>query len=1130
MNKYKNLKFYNNTGRYTNFLYDNILDKWTGRCDFHTISVDLIETYTLYVGETIENDGTYKLNYPIGTTFYTSFDKNIVIDEIFIYNITDDDTLIKESSHEFPISNVSYTGTTFKILNDEDCMSGVLPIHIGFMPSDDATYTSILTIKDSDAHIVAEIEIYGEGEGEDIRLKDMLINIGYDILPEDTVIFNRTDIREDDIDWEIINNKRKELLLEHANIYPFLGSYRAVINILKFYGYQNVRINEYWKNIDAASKYFGTYKQVNIDDIFTESPNLNTSKILSVDVYKKTNKFSLAYDITVATGEYDEFGLPITEEVFTFSPEEVLIKIYALKKKLQSYFLPVNTKIIDIIGEAIFFAQYKQYVVIEQNRIDKISMGLHPKVSFSPDKKVIQDLRPFRVLGFPIGRDLNSGGFTYLYTWKIPISTEISFTTVFQTITLNFNFMEIIDQNPSIYSNSYEFKIDPDNGQFFYSAFNVAEIISNSLNDSILNNYTAQNFWSYPEVIGTDVFVRIVQIKKSNIRYITFDFNEYSTGGTIVRPANVFNSPHIDVSPNGSIGSTGSSMDTYINTIVGYFNNSNIPINRLPDIPEIPVGCPVLLKNDTFNITWDNAEVSFNQLIGFGLGGQIGGHYNWNNLGYYGYHEMQWIVYGPKGYINDSGVAPIPELINWLIEVPYEGQYSVTIYMWDLYNNKVVSTENEFSVTMPNANFIAWTHNNLMDFNWDTPRINSKTDFVHEVNISPITWDEYSSSWDLPFHANENVSMGGISFESLDNSTFYNTQARDTNSLISRHAYKWNNIGKLATWNDVTHLWWEQLGNELIKFKIFDLNTAGPSVNITVSEKNSLNSGTITISGLTGTTANKMKSIAYELNKSTVGLINNFIYYYDPIYNIGHTDVINSISAISKEFDIPKRHIISYVGLTGTTYTYPLNQNNHVGDKLASFEIWEVPTSLIDDPHISINNVSYRIGSTSLFDLYNELIGVTAQHNDAIKNFDFRLISGVGISPTSIKIQAISKSLSHTNIINIVYTGGLKGTLYGRSIVSNLDWNNIRVIQYSDYIKSLTTVNFCYDNCNIHGKKNQTWIITKLDDNEFISVEFNGKLFSYMFNIKGSYSVSLYLEDTNGNNKTITKTCFLNVV
>jgi len=1132
MSTYKHLKFYNKTGDYANFQYDTDSDKWIGRCDMHTISVDLVESYILYIGETVECNNIEVLNFPIGVTYTAYFDVLKPVPEIFTYNITDDQTLVKLYSNDFSLSNISTTlgVNDIKIVNESDVQSKVLNINIGFLPIADLSYTSILYLKDSNDHIFAEIEIYGEGESEDERLRDMLINLGCEILPEDTKIFSNTDILEDDIDWSIINTKRKELLLEYSNIYPYIGSYRALINILKFYGYQNVKVKEYWKNIEIGTPRYGYYKQINIEDLFSQNPNFNTSTLTPSKIYKKSNKFSLTYDITVENGEYDEYGLPLTSELYVFSPEEVLIKMYALKKKLQNYFLPINTKIVDIIGEAVFFAQYKQNVVIEQARIDKISLGINPKVSFSPDKKVIQDLRPFRLLGFPIGKDLNAGGFTYLYTWKIPIDSHIRFTTNYQTVTATFSFNE--SSPPTIFTNSYEFKINQDNGKFDYTNFEVADILCNYLNDESLNPFTANGFWSYPEVINSNTFIRIVQLERSDIRYITFTFIEEATDNntaSMLFPNDTIDSPFIDVSPGSSFGTTGAAIDTYINTVVGYFNNSAIPVTSLPDVPNVPVGCPILLKNDTFDITWDKAEVSFNQVY---VGATTSGHYNWNTIGYYGYHEMQWIVTGPNGFSLDSGRDEIYKLINLTIEAPFIGTYNVELYVWDLYNNMSSSRTNSFDVTMPNANFIAWTCQSSDEFQWDSEKHQHQSDISNESISTELTWDNYTTTWSLPFHENENFDLGNISFNSLDSAEFYKTQINKIdNPLVDRYAYNWNLIGNDAKWEDATNLWWDQMGTKITQFKIYDLTTIGATANIIINENNGTAISSLNFIGLTGSTETKMMQMVDTLNLSTDSLISKFIYYYDTTFNNDHTALIPNITAMSKEYDVHKRHSISGFGISCDPFSYITNYLGYMGDIPSSFEIWKCPTSLVLNPYLIINNNSYLIGSTTLGNLCTELNGATAQQYDGIKDFTFNLVSGlVGSTITDIKIQAIAKTTSYPDVFNISYTGGLAGSLYGRSIINNIDWNTIRVLQYSDEVKLLSTINFCYDNCNIKGKKLPVWVLHKENDSIFTDVRYENPLFSYMFTIKGLYTISLELTDSNGNIKSITKNGFIKVI
>jgi PKD repeat protein len=64
---------------------------------------------------------------------------------------------------------------------------------------------------------------------------------------------------------------------------------------------------------------------------------------------------------------------------------------------------------------------------------------------------------------------------------------------------------------------------------------------------------------------------------------------------------------------------------------------------------------------------------------------------------------------------------------------------------------------------------------------------------------------------------------------------------------------------------------------------------------------------------------------------------------------------------------------------------------------------------------------------------------------------------------------------------------------------------------------------FVYDKCRIPGKKNPTWRIINTTDDNFEDIYFKGKYLTYLFQVKGKYTINLELEDTNGNIKSVTK-------
>ena len=104
--------------------------------------------------------------------------------------------------------------------------------------------------------IIAEILIYGETTGEDERLRVMTQNMGYNILESDSMVFRDTNIKELLPNFEAVNLKRKEIMLEGSNIYPFIGSYKGLINAIKFFGYDTLQVKEFWNNYFKSLEQF----------------------------------------------------------------------------------------------------------------------------------------------------------------------------------------------------------------------------------------------------------------------------------------------------------------------------------------------------------------------------------------------------------------------------------------------------------------------------------------------------------------------------------------------------------------------------------------------------------------------------------------------------------------------------------------------------------------------------------------------------------------------------------------------------------------------------------------------------------------------------------------------------------
>ena len=205
------------------------------------------------------------------------------------------------------------------------------------------------------------IDLYGQSEIEDIRYKIELYNSGgHNIDPQDSYIFKTYDINEEGIDWTFLNKKRKEMLMVRSDIFPYVGSYKAIINSINYFGYNDLELYEYYRNININSPNFYKLFKIEIPDIFD-----NTVSGFTIDDFLKhtmpnpnfeeTNMFNLTYKITDKQGN----------NVLLYSLREVIVKLQGLKNWLESNVVPITHKILDITGRTDFvggsFIKHKSF-------------------------------------------------------------------------------------------------------------------------------------------------------------------------------------------------------------------------------------------------------------------------------------------------------------------------------------------------------------------------------------------------------------------------------------------------------------------------------------------------------------------------------------------------------------------------------------------------------------------------------------------------------------------------------------------------------------------------------------------------------------------------------------------------
>jgi len=187
---------------------------------------------------------------------------------------------------------------------------------------------------------IASVQIYGQTEIEDDRFVEHLKLLGANLESEVQPIFKESDIKDAGIDYTILNRKRKELLSVYPEIYNYIGSYKALINAINFFGYNDLELYEYYRNIKPTSPLYGKLQKALIKDIFVNTiPGWSEIELDNID-YVKTNLFNLTYQITDFYGNY----------VNMYSLDEVQQKLTKLVHWLRKNVIPLSANILDITG------------------------------------------------------------------------------------------------------------------------------------------------------------------------------------------------------------------------------------------------------------------------------------------------------------------------------------------------------------------------------------------------------------------------------------------------------------------------------------------------------------------------------------------------------------------------------------------------------------------------------------------------------------------------------------------------------------------------------------------------------------------------------------------------------------
>jgi hypothetical protein len=816
----QNLLFFDKKGNQYNFQWNG--SYWEGAVLFPIVSEKLFEVENIFIIEKfLDLSSDIKYGYPHGeltspgspvwrTRWESDYDETTdVSSTIYTYELGVDDVLdapvlVKANSIEFypelvPGDTISSPGG---IVITSDITSSSMQINIALNSDSEGIYDRTLIFEDyTDSNnpvTILRVSFHGEVEGEDSRLAVMLGNFGRVFNESDAFIVREGDIKEPLPDYEIINKKRKELLLEGESIFPYLGSYKSLFNAIKFFGYYDLMVKEYWLNIKTDTADTLTPLQQNnkilnqlakpnkqgessLELISSLLKDENQGKFKQVEVYgkrkdgtfglkkqfeeifpsksyKKTSLFGLFYDINrvIEGQDEDQYGYPIVEDSFAFSPEEVLIKLFGLKERLKRDYLPLNARIIDITGEGVYFNIYKTRGWTDVLDISEIKTGIEVDFSVFPNEGYIEDLRVFYTkpnqegLLYPAinGTEL---GISYYGNTIDPYSSfqeyPLSSISLLESAVNNF-YQDIKNGNiPKFLGDGdYDlpgYKLFSDGSDYVFPAGCPVIIKNDTFN------------LSWEEVSGSWISLDPT-VTTTPLQVADYNSTVISNPGGLLQTVNSVTSLILDTTlPNGININIGSGNDWFDTTspetlfvrIESQDSPGNLYLGYVSDGDYNTITGNLFVQivytrgsgtYSNWNVTPTNLGFSTYTFEYYQNYIQPGGFYSWDRLPYLDFYEIEWTISKEDSrpyYFQTRG--KLPELETIVHFLPYDGDYNIKCRVWDTLN----------SISLGIKRSVIKVNKRQIELNTLTRFRESET---YDWNNAPLKWESYPSQWIFP--------------------------------------------------------------------------------------------------------------------------------------------------------------------------------------------------------------------------------------------------------------------------------------------------------------------------------------------------------------------------------------------
>ena len=916
--------------------YNSSTDKWTGDIFLPQVSIDLFEVEQIFILQKLidKTSGTFMFGYPHSLTpgddpTGTDCDwdvswNTLQPNEIFLFQFNDDfvtgtqsalvqepdgPPLIKVDKLVAPLQyDANQTVDADGFITTDKIKSEALQVNITFSSPDENTYRRKLIITDKCTNtIIAEFTVYAESIEEDERLRVMTQNMGYNVIAADSSVFRETNIKEVLPDFVEINLKRKEIMMEGSNIYPFIGSYKGLINAIKFFGYNNLKLKEFWKNVNANSPQFGKFIQSSTVDLFSPTVEFDDKSItLPNKNFRKTSMFSLIYRINkIVPGKFTDEDLPITKELQDFTIEEILIKLFGLKRKLENEYLPLNAHIKGITAEADYFGLLEITNTVSRNDTNTIRAGINTDFKVAPSScTYIEDLRTFDSFCLKEAAIVGPAIINFCNAYIAPLAAGK--TSVGQNMVMNYTPGQTLPPPPigpdpnsilGALQNGGNVQIKDVAGVYAAYFARYAPNLNKvpGLNDKA--GYSSQYLPDQPGIkagalvtLTNDSFNNLTwnnidstwdQLTNAN-DFFTFDFNVQGANiGDVYKlsdPATSTGATHTVIA-----GDTIQSITTSLFNQIALLKTNQTDPWLFFDWSQVTNDIGPCIRGYGNDVNRFVASVvlsnpaSGGQFTDIQLPGET--LFTWDGLESGNFAEIEWTIYKDasdispayffqiRGSIGKYGTLPVT--------LPYVGNYNVEMKLFDLYNNISSSVKQDaICVEGREVEYSGWYQSRKLTYTWSSEgKYNWKNyGSLWDLPISPtITWDEETPSlYDSLDRINAILNTFGIG----TSTDFQLANFQDNGKASFSGPYQWKNLNRpLCTWDEAYHLWWDMTATTGDTPAFFQFSEMKPNTYLQITELD----GSVGTHFFDAATDTLSEAVA-QLNVSKNSIINKYIY------------------------------------------------------------------------------------------------------------------------------------------------------------------------------------------------------------------------------------------------------------